>query len=169
MRDCRLGPAVQVAPRADAELRLRDLDERPATVEVAWAARPGDEPVVVARAALPVVGHEVAVPLRPWATRLTSDATGDDAAWVITPPTPYVAVTDDAGAAVLTDVPAGTYRVRAWLRPGAGQAAREAAGEVTIAAGADATLTLSLADAAGPADDASATGAAADDDDDDDP
>ncbi len=148
LRACRLVPAVQIAARADASLQLRSYDDRRVAATLAWVEAPGAEPVTVAHAELPVVGHEIAAALRPWAVRVTSDASGADAAaWVIVPPHPYVALTDEAGAAVLADVPAGTYTVRGWLRPGTGQAAREASGEVTIAAGGTVDVTLSIAGA----------------------
>ena len=158
LRACRLEPAVQLAPRADAPLTVTNLDERRAAVELGWAEAPGGDVTVVARTALPVVGHAISAPQRPWLTRVTADAAGDDAAWIVVPPHPYAAVTDEAGAAALADGPAGTYTARAWLRPGAGQPARAAQAEVTVTAGAAVDVVLSLADGGAGAGAGSTTG-----------
>lgn len=145
-RGCRLDPVVQIAPRVDADLQVGNFDETAAEVTVTWAdalevATPA---VTVARFNLPVVGHSVAMPLgRPWLIAVTSDA-GTDPAYLVVPPHPYVALTDDTGAARLSEVPPGTYPVRAWLRGLAGQPARLAEGTVTVEATVEAEVTLSL-------------------------
>ena len=93
---------------------------------------------------LPVAGHEVDVPLEAGGLYEIS-ADGVDPAWVIAAPQPLVAVTDATGQAVLREVPSGHYTVTAWLPPRAGQPARVAHGDVGIAPGALAEITLDLA------------------------
>jgi hypothetical protein len=86
---------------------------------------------------LPIAGHEVAVPLAPGRYELAS---GGAHAWVVAAPTPWSAVTDATGVAVLRDLPSGTYAVSAWS-PASGRSAK---GEVTVAAGQLADVTLQL-------------------------
>lgn len=86
---------------------------------------------------LPIAGHEVEVPLAPGTTKLTAAAS---AAWVIVPKTPYAAITDATGVAVLRDVPSGTYPVTAWS-PASGRSAK---GEITVMPGQLASLTVQL-------------------------
>jgi len=145
LRDCAIGPAVQVASRADAAVIVRGLDERRAAVTIAWADALTVTALdtIVARAELVVVGDAIELALRPWVAAITTDASGDPA-YVVVPPHPYVAVTDETGAAVLAEVPPGTYPVHAWLRGGDGEAARVVDGEVTVEPGVDAAVTLSL-------------------------
>jgi hypothetical protein len=143
LRTCALAPAAQVASRADAPLIVRGLDERRAAVEVAWAERVAPPETVIARAELVVVGASFEVALKPWLAMVTTDASSDPA-YVVVPPHPYVAVTDDTGAAALAQVPPGTYAVHAWLRGGDGEAPRAVDGEVTVEPGVDAAVTLSL-------------------------
>jgi hypothetical protein len=145
LRDCALSPAVQVAGRADASLIVRGIDERRAAVSVAWAETltVTQAETVVARAELVVVGDAVELAMKPWLAAITTDASSDPA-YVVVPPHPYVAVTDETGAAVLGEVPPGTYPVHAWLRAGDGEAPRVVDGEVVVEPGVDAAVTLSL-------------------------
>ncbi|MBL0217879.1 MAG: hypothetical protein IPQ07_28870 [Myxococcales bacterium] len=91
---------------------------------------------------LPVAGHAVTVPLEAGAVyELATDAKDPETAWIVAGPG---AVTDPGGVVVVKDVPAGVHAVRAWLPPRGGQPARRAAGQVTVAAGELAELTLQL-------------------------
>jgi len=65
--------------------------------------------------------------------------------WALVADHPYYAITDERGRFTLTDVPPGTYRVVVWhpyLREAAAQ-------EVTVAAGASASVAFSIAAPAG--------------------
>ena len=86
---------------------------------------------------LPIAGHEVEVPVAPGTTRLEG---GASQAWVIVPTTPYAALTDASGVAVLRDVPSGIYPVTAYS-PASG---RSATGEITVMPGQLTDLTLQL-------------------------
>jgi hypothetical protein len=86
---------------------------------------------------LPIAGHEVSVPLQPGRYELVSGAAH---AWVVAAPTPWTAVTDATGVAVLRDLPNGTYTVTAWS-PASGRSAK---GSVTVEAGQLADVTLQL-------------------------
>lgn len=86
---------------------------------------------------LPIAGHEVVVPLAPGRHDLVAGAAH---AWVVATPSPWAAVTDASGVAVLRDLPSGTYGVSAWS-PASGRSAK---GEVTVAAGQLAEVTLQL-------------------------
>jgi len=149
VRGCRVEPRVAVAPRAGVDVVIASADRRRHELTVVGlgdpsklAAATAGEPVPVASVALPIVGHEVALAApAPTVLRMTTAADPSDPAWIVVPPHPYVAVTDDTGAAHLGDVPAGTYAVVAWL-PSAAKLAR---GKVTVAPGAAASVVLSLA------------------------
>ena len=86
---------------------------------------------------LPIAGHEVEVPLHPGTTAIEG---GASRAWVIVPTTPYAAITDASGVAVLRDVPSGIYPVTAYS-PSSGRSAK---GEITVMPGQLAELTLQL-------------------------
>jgi hypothetical protein len=85
----------------------------------------------------PIAGHEVDVALQPGTTMLVA---ASSRAWVIVPKTPYAALTDASGVAVLRDVPSGTYPVAA-VSPVSGRSAK---GEITVMPGQLAELTLQL-------------------------
>jgi hypothetical protein len=108
---------VQVAA-VGAELRLSLLDDGPAAADVRFSDAMDRTPdTTVARLVLPVVGHTVAFTLdRPGLVAIVSEAAGDPAYVVVTPHA-HAAVTDEAGAAVFTGVPAGPHAVSGW-RPG---------------------------------------------------
>ena len=147
LRDCALVPAIVLAPGLGGALEVQSQDEAPRHVTAtalgpAWRAEPLRAPLAAAN--LPAMGHTVAVALDD-AGAIELAADGADPAYAIAPPHPYVAITDDSGAAGFDHLPAGTYPVRAWLPPAAGQPAIAATGTATIAAGADAALTLTLA------------------------
>ncbi len=92
---------------------------------------------------LPIAGHEVDVALDAGYVYELIATPGIDA-FVAAAPGAYVAITDASGAAVLRDLPSGTYAVTAWLPPHVGQPARLARGEATVTAGALAEVTLDL-------------------------
>lgn len=91
---------------------------------------------------LPIAGHEVSVALEPGT--ITHVIAGSEDAWVIASDSPFVAVTEGGGTAVLRGVPAGTHDVVAWLPPRSGQSARVARAKVTVTAGALAEATVDL-------------------------
>jgi len=121
-------PAVQLATTS---LTIASNALQPAKLAL---ARDGGAAIPVE---LPIAGHEVAVTLDPGRYTLTSGAAK---AWVVAAPTPFAAVTDATGVAVMRDVPSGTYAVTAWS-PGSGRSAK---GEVTVVAGQLAEVTLQL-------------------------
>jgi hypothetical protein len=143
VRDCRVEPRVAVV-RAGS-LVVASGDEHRHQLELVRAGDPASlgDPVadaVLARAALPVIGHEVAFPVADPAVLRVAVGDGGDPGWVVVAPQGRVAVTDETGAARWDAVPPGTYRARAWL-PSAGARAR---GDVTVKAGASAELRLTL-------------------------
>lgn len=93
-------------------------------------------------ARLPVIGHEVELPIEP--SSLVSVTSAEDEALAIAAPTPYFAITEANGQVVLHDVPVGTFEVAALLPARSGQPARTAKATVTVAAGALAEVVLSL-------------------------
>lgn|GEM_PF-1526982 len=148
VRDCAIVPRVLLAPGLGGAVEIQSQDEAPHRVVVtaidrdAKVAKAGPQ---LAAAALPAMGHVVGVALASAGTlRLAADGADDDAAYVIAPAHPYVALTDEVGAAAFERVPPGTYSVRAWLPPSGGQPALATTGAAVVTAGGDATLTLTL-------------------------
>lgn len=137
VRDCGVTPAVQVAG-VGAPLRVTSLEEGRVEAEIRWGE------TVVARPALPVVGHAIEMALERPGTYAVATAKAAEPAWIVAVEG-RGAVTDATGVATIADVPPGTYEVRAWLRGAAGQPPREAKGKVTVVAGQDAEVTLSIA------------------------
>jgi hypothetical protein len=139
---CALAPRIAIG----SSVTVASAMDAPAQVTFArvGAARPLIAPVKtegkVAR--LPVIGHEVAVPIDP--SSLLALTSAEDVALVIAPPTPYFAITEANGQVVLRDVPVGTFDIAALLPARAGQPARMAKGSVTVVAGGLAEVTLSL-------------------------
>jgi hypothetical protein len=94
---------------------------------------------------LPIAGHEVDVALEPDTVyTVTSGAGSDDLAVVVSATTPYVAVTEPSGNALLRGVPVGTHPVRAYLPARNGAEARLASGTITVNEGALAEITLDI-------------------------
>jgi len=139
---CALSPRIAIAspalpgeaapPKGGAEsiasLVVASTMDAPAQVAFARVgnARPLATPTKAATesiARLPVIGHEVELPIEP---------------------SPYFAITEANGQVVLRDVPVGTFDISALLPARAGQPARTAKGTVTVAAGALAEVVLSL-------------------------
>jgi len=131
-----IGSSAIVASAMDAPAQVtfaRVGNARPLVVPVKTEGK-------VAR--LPVVGHEVSIPIDP--SSLLAVTSAEDEALVLAPPTPYFAITEANGQVVLRDVPVGTFDIAALLPARAGQPARTAKGTVTVVAGALAEVTLTL-------------------------
>lgn len=92
---------------------------------------------------LPVIGHEVAVSLRP--DSLYRLKAGSETATIVVPPTPYYGVTEADGQVVVRDVPTGTFGVAALIPERSGQPARVAAGVVTVMRDGLSRVTLAVA------------------------
>ena len=141
--DCVLSPRVAVA---HGKLVIASAMQTPAKVAILRAGElPLGSAVKEAKPRdvyLPIAGHEVEVALD--AGSIYRIAAGDETAWVIATDQPFVAVTENTGAAVLRDVPGGVHAVTAWLPPRAGQAARAANGSVTVTGSALAEVTLDI-------------------------
>jgi hypothetical protein len=140
---CALSPRIAIA----SSLVVASTMDAPAQVAFARVgnARPLAAPTKAATEAiarLPVIGHEVELPIEP--SSLLSVTSAEDEALVIAAPTPYFAITEANGQVVLRDVPVGTFEIFALLPARAGQPARTAKGTVTVAAGALAEVTLTL-------------------------
>ena len=142
LEHCALSPRIAIG----SPVVIASAMDAPAQVTFAkvGGARPLAVPVKadgkVAR--LPVVGHEVELPIA--ASSLLSVTSAEDEALVVAAPTPYFAITEANGQVVLRDVPVGTFEISALLPARAGQPARTAKGKVTVAAGALAEVTLTL-------------------------
>ena len=117
---------VQVVVQRTGELPLPGVDAQPAPREVY----------------LPIAGHEVEIALEPGS--IYRIAAGDETIWVVATGSPFVAISDASGGALVHDVPAGAHAVIAWLPARSGQPARVARGKVTVTAGAIAEVTLDL-------------------------
>jgi hypothetical protein len=142
VRRCHLEPAVQIGV---GELRVTSLVEGRVSISIdSTDALDGpakqDE---VAELVLPVVGHTAAVAIAPWVTRVHADVAADPA-YVVTPPVPHAAVTDDTGAAMFDGVSEGEHGIVAFLHAGADQPARMVRGTVTVKAGEAVDVVLSL-------------------------
>jgi hypothetical protein len=140
---CVLSPRIVIA----SSLVVASTMDAPAQVAFArvGTARPLVAPTRAATEAiarLPVIGHEVELPIEP--SSLLSVTSAEDEALVIAAPTPYFAITEANGQVVLRDVPVGTFELFALLPARAGQPARTAKGTVTVAAGALAEVVLTL-------------------------
>lgn len=151
VRDCTVSPAMRLAPGLGGVVEVQSQDEAPqhvsaAALAPAWATNA--TATSIAAAALPMIGHTVSIPLAaPGVVRIalgTGAEIGDDGAYVVVPPHPYVAITDDVGAADLGLLPPGEYPVRAYLPPIAGFDALVATARATLTAGQDTELTLTL-------------------------
>ncbi len=140
---CALSPRVIVS---GTTLAIASAAEAPAKLALSRAGElahldalaPGKPRDVM----LPIAGHEVDATLT--AGDVYTLTTDDDAAWIVAATQPYIAITDATGVATLRDVPVGTYAVTAWLPARAGDKARLARGQVTVAAGGLVEVTLDL-------------------------
>ena len=147
---CALSPRIAIASSlvvasamdAPAQVAFARVGNARPLVAPTKAAPNGDRREREAIARLPVIGHEVELPIEP--SSLVSVTSAEDEALVIAAPTPYFAITEANGQVVLRDVPVGTFEIAALLPARAGQPARTAKGTVTVAAGVLAEVTLSL-------------------------
>jgi len=133
------GPSVHIASAMLA----------PTTVTLQEIAKPlGGAAIAAAKPRtiyLPVAGHEVEAALEPNTVyTLAAGAGPDDLAVIVSATTPYVAVTEPSGNAVLRGVPVGTHPVRAYLPPRNGAEARSVSGTVTVTESALAEITLDI-------------------------
>ena len=149
VRDCALAPRTAVAA-AGATLEVQAQDDAGHAITIAelgpaWSTVAPQAGEVVTHARLPVWGHTVALPMATAGVRRIGADGADDAAYVIVTDQPYAAVTADDGSAALTQVPAGTHTIVAWLAPAAGQPALVARGQATVVAGDRVELTLRMA------------------------
>ena len=147
VRDCALAPSTMVAT-AGATLEVQAQDDAGHAIAIAelgpaWSAVAASE--VVTRARLPAWGHTVALPMAAAGVRRIEADGAADAAYVDVTDQPYAAVTAEDGSAALTQVPAGTHAIVAWLPPAAGQPALIARGKATVVAGDRVELTLRMA------------------------
>jgi hypothetical protein len=110
---------------------------------LAWKDGASLDAASVTRAQLPAWGHTVALPMAAAGARRVSADGAPDAAWIAVTDGPS-AVTGADGSAALEGVAAGTHGVVAWLPPAAGQPARVARGEVTVAPGDKVEVTLRM-------------------------
>lgn len=125
------------------ELRVRNSDERSVGIEIRWGEALERAPeTVIARTALPVIGHTIAVPLeRAGVYRIDAEGVADPI-WVIAVEGAG-ALTGEMGAATIDGVAPGTYTARAWIPPAGGEPARLVEREVTVGdEGAKVTLTF---------------------------
>ncbi len=76
---------------------------------------------------------------KPEVVRVECDAHGWMKGWIVVMDHPYYAVTDEAGAFSLTDVPAGEYELKIWH-----ETLGETMQKVTVEAGSDASLAVEL-------------------------
>lgn len=144
---CLFDDRVVVAPRLGAGLEIASADERRHQVDLAHLGAAGTgEAEVIGVMPLPIIGHRRRVALdRPGVVRATSAVDPAVQAWIIAPPHPYVAETSDSGTATLAEIPAGTYKVRAWHPPlAAGEPPKIAEATVEIKAGETTQLRLPL-------------------------
>jgi hypothetical protein len=150
-RGCRFVPRV-AATVAGARVRARNSDP------VLHAAHGVSGARRVFHLALPAQGQMVDITRRltgPGVVRIRCAAHPHMIAWLVVHDSPYVAVTDDAGAYRIPDLPPGTYRVTMWhegFRPrgrdrdGGPQydAPRTVSREVRVAPGATARADFEL-------------------------
>ncbi len=144
LEDCGLSPRIAIG----SSLMIDSAADRPAKLVIAERRRAAaldaklEESTSRRPVLLPITGHAVAVALDPGAVyEVVTEGKDPETAWIVAA---NAAVTDPGGAVLVKDVPSGVHAVRAWLPPRAGQPARHAAGQVTVAAGDLAELTLQL-------------------------
>jgi hypothetical protein len=110
-------------------------------------AREGAPPLTVFNVAMPIKGQKLPVPMRkPGLVRLQCDAGHTWMnAWIYVFDHPYYAVTDDSGAFVIRDVPAGDHVVELWHEPANGQGpGTRITAKVKVVDGKRARLDLTL-------------------------
>jgi hypothetical protein len=146
VRECAVTPLMTLAPGLGDALEIQSQDTvhhaiTATTVGSTWVAATTD--VVLAMTELAVMGHTVAIGLpSAGVIAIVADGATDDPAYVIAPPHPYAAITDEIGRVAIADIPPGTYDVHAWLPARAGSPAVTVSGSAVIAADAETELTL---------------------------
>ena len=90
---------------------------------------------------LPIAGHSVSIALDAGGNYRIG---GAEDAWLVASDSPFVAVTDGSGTAVLRGIPTGTHEVIAWLPARSGQSARVARAKVNVTAGSLTDVTVDL-------------------------
>jgi len=141
---CRLEPRVAIAARLGAVLAVINDDER--RHEVVLERVEGGAPEPLARIPLPLVGQRFEIALeKSGVVRATSATDARARSWIVVPPHPYVAITDEKDRVRFGDVVPGSYEVVAWHPPFTpGEKPRTAIGSVTVTTSETAELTLSL-------------------------
>jgi hypothetical protein len=144
VEDCDFAPRAVVA---GPTVLLASAMLEPVAVTLQALARPlagaaiaGTKPRTIY---LPIAGHEVEAALEPDTVYAVAFGT-DDIAAVVSATSPYVAVTEAAGAVTMRDVPVGTHPVRAYLPARNGGDARTTQGTITVTEGNLAEITLDI-------------------------
>lgn len=139
-KGCRYTPHVQ-ALTVGTPLSLMNNDA------VLHNVHANDAGMTVFNVAMPIKGQKLPVPMRkPGLMKLQCDAghawmNG----WVYVFEHPYFAVTDEAGAFTIKDVPPGEYTVELWHEPADGQGAGvRSTAKIKVADGAPAHLDLTM-------------------------
>jgi hypothetical protein len=144
LEDCALAPRLAVA---GPTLAIASAVESPQIVTLAEVGHlPLGSPLTAGTPRtlyLPIVGHEVEAALTPGSI-YTVRFGATEIATVIAATTPYIAITEATGQALLRDVPIGTYAVHAWLPERGPLEPRVVTGTVTVAEGALAQVTLDI-------------------------
>lgn len=126
VRDCQFVPRV-LAMTVGQRLRVRNVDPIVHNPQGRLGAIP------VFNVALPGRGQVVDVTRRltqPGVVRLRCGVHRETSGWIVVHDSPYFAVSDDAGAFEIRDIPPGTYRVTAWHEPFGSRPARREEGRV---------------------------------------
>jgi hypothetical protein len=115
-RQCRYFPHVQ-ALTVGTPLSLMNNDA------ILHNVHANDTGMTVFNVAMPIKGQKLPIPMRkPGLMKLQCDAGHTWMnGWIYVFDHPYFAVTDDAGAFTIKDVPAGEYTIELWHEPADGQ------------------------------------------------
>jgi hypothetical protein len=145
---CQLEPRVAVVSGRSAGLEVVNRDERLHQLMLRYLDRPGETDTTLA---LPLVGQRRLWLLpRAGLVAVTAALTPEDASYVLVTEE-RAAVTDELGRAELRNVPAGTYRVKVWLRSlHPGRAPVESTAQATVEAGRVSELEVPLGGAPPP-------------------
>jgi Polysaccharide lyase family 4, domain II len=139
-RQCRYFPHVQ-ALTVGTPLSLMNNDA------ILHNVHANDAGVTVFNVAMPIKGQKLPIPMRkPGLMKLQCDAGHTWMnGWIYVFDHPYFAVTDDAGAFTIRDVPPGEYTLELWHEPADGQGAGvRTTAKVKVADGAPAHLDLDM-------------------------
>ena len=139
-RQCRYFPHVQ-ALTVGTPLSLMNNDA------ILHNVHANDTGMTVFNVAMPIKGQKLPIPMRkPGLMKLQCDAGHTWMnGWIYVFDHPYFAVTDDAGAFTIKDVPPGEYTVELWHEPADGQGAGvRTTTKVKVPDGAPAHLDLAM-------------------------